>query len=69
MEIRILHGELDNKSNKMTYRYNNVEKILAFVVMGCPLCNQKFRTKAFLRVHLHSEHTDSEAEKFLEDNE
>ena len=53
----------------MTYRYNNVEKILAFVVMGCPLCNQKFRTKAFLRVHLHSEHTDSEAEKFLEDNE
>lgn len=51
------------------YNYGNVSKVLAFVVMNCPICKEPFRTKAMLRNHLHSNHKRIELESFLIDNE
>ena len=54
------------------YRWDmddDVGKVLSYVLMGCPLCKEPFRTKTVLRVHLKRVHTIIELEKFLDDNE
>ena len=39
--------------------------ILAYIQTPCPICNEKFRTRAILRIHLKRNHTTLEAEKYV----
>jgi uncharacterized C2H2 Zn-finger protein len=39
--------------------------ILAYVQTPCPLCDEKFRTRTILRLHLKKSHTELEAEKYM----
>ena len=54
-------------ANYMHYNWDDVGKLMSYVVMECPLdCKEKFRTKAVLRDHLKKHHSPLEYEKFLE---
>ena len=53
--------------NYMHYNWDDVGKIMSYVIMKCPMheCKHTFKTKAVLRRHLQKHHTVSEYEKFL----
>ncbi len=55
----------------MHYNWDDIGKIMSYVVMECPLdkCKKIFRTKAVLRHHLKKDHSPLEAEKFLKNEE
>jgi len=42
--------------------------ILPYVKTPCPLCDEKFRSRTLLRIHIKQSHTELEAEKYLWSN-
>ncbi len=49
----------------MSYKFNNLATILNFVRMKCPLCDEYFRNKTNLRIHLKRKHSEIEAEDYI----
>ncbi len=47
------------------WKFSNAEKVLVYVRIKCPACNETFMTKAVLRKHLHKDHTISELDILL----
>tara|TARA_R100001530_G_scaffold129397_1_gene99695 strand:- start:711 stop:905 length:195 start_codon:yes stop_codon:yes gene_type:complete len=55
------------KKHKERYKMRDmlISTLLISITMKCPLCKETFRNKFNVRKHLHKEHTESEAEKYL----